>query len=88
MRDEKEERKKQARSNKQTRQSNTAHMYTVRWSDRDIIIHNVVRHVLPILSTAVYYSTTQCKHAVLNEQTGDSKEVRATVFTATAVDVH
>ena len=27
MRDEKEERKKQARSNKQTRQSNTAHMY-------------------------------------------------------------
>ena len=29
MRDEKEERKKQARSNKQTRQSNTAHMYHV-----------------------------------------------------------
>ena len=28
MRDEKEERKKQARSNKQTRQSNTAHPYT------------------------------------------------------------
>ena len=29
MRDEKEERKKQARSNKQIRQSNTAHMYMI-----------------------------------------------------------
>ena len=36
MRDEKEERKKQARSNKQTRQSNTAHVH----------VHDMDRHVL------------------------------------------
>ena len=60
MRDEKEERKKQARSDKQTRQSNTTDMYTVRWSDRDIIIHNVVRHVLPILSCLLYNTVQAC----------------------------
>ena len=48
MRDEKEERKKQARSNKQTRQSNTAHprqslflekMSCLRWDSMHMYIH-------------------------------------------------
>ena len=56
MRDEKEERKKQARSNKQTRQSNTAHprqslflekMSCLRWDSNP-------RHVLYTLDRALY----------------------------------
>ena len=51
MRDKKEEREKQARSNKQTRQSNTAHPCTCMYS---IIIYraNVVVIVTVIVSPA------------------------------------
>ena len=54
MRDEKEERKKQARSNKQTRQSNTAHprqslflekMSCLRW---DMYIHTAMSYIISV----------------------------------------
>ena len=38
MRDEKEARKKQARANKQTRQSNTAHMYMYVYLDCTLLL--------------------------------------------------
>ena len=39
MRDEKEERKKQARSNKQTRQGNTAHPRQSLWNEPNIYVY-------------------------------------------------
>ena len=65
MRDEKEERKKQARSNKQTRQSNTAHPCTLELNYSYTVLMLLI--IIIAILGSIGYSLSFCYVASFND---------------------
>ena len=87
MRDEKEERKKQARSNKQTRQSNTAHPRQSLFLEH-VQVHNT--HV-GIQCTCMYMTTirSSCTYRTdLVSPLDETADVGSTLFSVWLLPVH